>query len=163
MKGLSGYAEKYAKKIDEREENHICFIPQEKFQAGGFWKKDNVLDVAGFLEVRDAEEGEGYRILVNWGTFATYETLEQVDEVLKMIQSAIERGEKNFKLPEQEYFYQLESLFNAQRILKNYMSELKKAIGYHRLILKDRIAWEQQRITEILSNLKEHEEDFANV
>ena len=115
------------------------------------------------MEVRDAEEGEGYRILVNWGTFATYETLEQVDEVLKMIQSAIERGEKSFKLPEQEYFYQLESLFNAQRILKNYMSELKKAVGFHHLILKDRIAWEQQRITEILSNLKEHEEGFANV
>ena len=71
-----------------------------------------------------------------------------------MIQSVIERGEKTFKLPEQEYFYQLEGLFNAQRILKNYMAELKKAVGVRRIILKDRIAWEQQRITEILSNLK---------
>ena len=150
------YAFDKIKKLDEREENFIQILPQEKFkdEEKYFGGRDTILQEACFLNVDDSDSGSGYDILVNRTRMATYETSEQAKAVIEMIAKAVNRGDKVFRLPEQDYFYQVESLFNAQRILKKYMVELKKAVGVGRLILKDRIAFEQQRIIEILAELK---------
>ena len=146
------YGGDQVRKLDEREENFIRIIPQEKCRKNLVSDNDMILDCSSFLHHEEKSDGTT-KIFVNWGEFAEYETVEQAKEVIDAIGSAVNRGDKIFVLPEQEYFYQLESLFNAQRILKNYLSEFQKSAGVWRVILKDRISFEHQRIKEIINAL----------
>ena len=118
------------------------------------WTEAEILEDACFLDLEESDSGEGYSILVNWGVVAEYETLEQAKEVVSMIGAAVNRGDEVFKLPEQEYFYQLESLFDSQRLLKRYLAQIKTAKNVEVARLKNFIEFETQRISEILLSLR---------